>query len=450
MKIFKPVWTEGLFITQHHFQQLDRYHEALVDERIDAATPFPWGVVELQIDERALEAGQVKINEFEAVLPVGAVVTCGENTNDVLQRAIGDAFPASAQGLDVYVALPRASETMANVELEAKPGAVTRYVREPRTVSDVNSGSAEHVVYTARPNLRILFGSEKPEGYDSIRVATLVRSSSGAVILKSTSIPPVMRIGASAFIINGIQRLLEAMVGRQRSLAASRRQRSAAQIDFQASDAAKFWLLNTLNRYIPVLTHFLEHQRSHPERLYLALCQLYAELCTFSVQGDPTQAPKFNFLELGETFVRLFNDILTMLETIIAERYKEIPLQRREDGMYLGRIQEANVLGHEFFLAARGSVPEPQLRDRLPKLSKIASWSQVGSILNSAINGAKLELEYTPPGALPIRPGTVFFRVTKTPEYWTDIQGSGTIAIYQPLEPRSVELSLFAVDPTNL
>jgi type VI secretion system protein ImpJ len=199
MKIFKPVWTEGLFITQHHFQQLDRYHEALVDERIDASLTFPWGVIELEFDERALEAGQVKVTEFEAVLPEGTVVTCGEKTNDVLQRAIGDAFPASARSLDVYVALPRASETLASVDLEGKPGAVTRYVREPRIVSDVNSGSAEHTVHAARPNLRILFGSEQPEGYDSIRVGSLIRSSSGAAIFKSTSIPPVMRIGASEF-----------------------------------------------------------------------------------------------------------------------------------------------------------------------------------------------------------------------------------------------------------
>ncbi|HQB46993.1 MAG TPA: hypothetical protein PLV85_25475 [Polyangiaceae bacterium] len=35
--IHKLVWTEGLFITQHHFQQLDRYHEALLGERLRAA-----------------------------------------------------------------------------------------------------------------------------------------------------------------------------------------------------------------------------------------------------------------------------------------------------------------------------------------------------------------------------------------------------------------------------
>jgi type VI secretion system protein ImpJ len=450
MKSRKPVWVEGLFITQHHFQQLDGYHESLLDERIDATVSFPWGIIEMVIDERALDAGQFKLTRFEAILPDGTPISCGEESSDVLQRDIGDAFNMQLRSLDVYVGVPRTGDGSANVDLERSAASATRYVREPRTVVDINSGRTEHTVYHARPNRRILFGSEPREGYDALRVATLVRGTSASVIVKSTSIPPVLRIRGSHFLVNGLQRLVEAMVTKQRGLASSRRQRSAAQIDFQASDAAKFWFLGTLNRYIPVLSHYLDQQRAHPEALYLQLASLHGELCTFAVQGDPTKIPKFNYLDLGETFTPLFKEILTLLETIVAERYVEVPLQRRDDGMYLGRPNDPLVFRHEVFVAARGSVPEGQLRERLPKLAKIASWSQVGSILNSAINGARLELEYTPPGALPVRPGTIYFRVTKTPEYWSDIQGSGTIAIYQPLEPRSVELSLFAIDPENL
>ena len=49
-----------------------------------------------------------------------------------------------------------------------------------------------------------------------------------------------------------------------------------------------------------------------------------------------------------------------------------------------------------------------------------------------------------------MRPGVSFFRVQNTPEYWPDIQGTGTIAIYHPLPKEAVELSLYAVDPENL
>ena len=49
-----------------------------------------------------------------------------------------------------------------------------------------------------------------------------------------------------------------------------------------------------------------------------------------------------------------------------------------------------------------------------------------------------------------VKPGVVFFKVNRTPEYWNDIAGTGTIAIYQPIDPQGVTLHLYAVDPTNL
>jgi len=41
----------------------------------------------------------------------------------------------------------------------------------------------------------------------------------------------------------------------QRQLAEGRRMRSAASVDFQASDASKFWMLHTLNSFIPRVSH---------------------------------------------------------------------------------------------------------------------------------------------------------------------------------------------------
>jgi type VI secretion system protein ImpJ len=446
----KPVWSEGLFVTQHHFQQLDRYHEDLLRERVAAVVAFEWGVSELEIDERALAAGQFRIVRLVAILPDGTPI--GADGDDaVASRSLEGAFSAQARSLDVYVALPREGDAIANVDLDARPGVHARYARAQVQIADYNSGASEQGFGWARPNLRILFGDERREGFEAIRIAQLVRAANGSVVLRDSFVPPLLRIGASSFLKSGFARVLSAMTGRQRSLAESRRQRTASAVEFQASDAAKFWLLNVINGAIPTLAHVADHPHVGPESAYLELARVIGQLMTFAVDGDPTTIPKFNYLELGEVFEPMFARVLALLNAVIAERYVQIPLQRREDGMYLGKIEDPQILRYEFFLAASGTMPESTVRDRLPRLMKIASWNHIGAILNSAINGARIELEYRPPGALPIRPGVTFFKVGRTPEFWPDIAGTGTIAIYHPSEPSaSVELALYAVDPANL
>jgi type VI secretion system protein ImpJ len=447
----KLVWTEGLFVTQHHFQQSDRYHEWLVSERLRAALPYGWGVLDIEVDERALAAEQLKLNRLSVVLPDGTRFEYAEGTGDSIPpRPFGSLFPANVKSLDVFVALLHESDQMPNVDLDGRAGGSLRYAREQAAVLDSNTGAGEHQVQYARPNFVLLFGDERRDGFDTVRIAQIVRAPTGTPILRESFIPPVLRVSASNYLVSRFRRLLATMTAKQRTLADSRRQRTAAAVEFQASDAAKFWLLNALNVSIPAISHIVDHSTDHPEQAYLHLAQLIGQLCTFAVDGDPTLTPKFNYLELGDVFEPMFDRAHKLLEAVLAERYIEIPLNKREDGMFLGQITDSNVLRYTFFLAATGGAPEAQLRDKLPKLAKIASWGQIGAILNSALNGIKLELEYTPPGALPIKPGLVFFKVMKAPDFWNDIAGTGTIAFFQPINTQGMEIHLYAVDPSNL
>jgi type VI secretion system protein ImpJ len=130
---------------------------------------------------------------------------------------------------------------------------------------------------------------------------------------------------------------------------------------------------------------------------------------------------------------------------VLAEQYLIIPMEKREDGMYLGKFEDPKLpRTHELFLEAKGT-DEATLRERLPRLLKIGSWTQIGYILNAAMPGVRVGIEYRPPGAIPVKPGLVYLRIDQAGDYWNDILGSGTIAIYQPIDPQKVDLRLIAV-----
>ncbi len=443
----KLVWTEGLFMTPQHLQQCDAYHEALVHSRVHSVVPYDWGLTEVQFDERALAAGQVRVTKCHGVFPDGTPFFVGERGEDQVEaRPLEGAFPAALEALDVFIALPISRETASNVAMDpAKAGPAQRMVAAQVSVPDVNTGRNETAVTWGRSNLRILFGTEARDAFETIRICQLVRDRTGAIVVRETYIPPILRMRTSARLMAGMRRVLSAMVGKQKALAEGRRMRTAASVDFQASDTAKFWMLHTMNSYIPMCSHMVDHGLAHPEAAYTMLASLIGELCTFSPDGDPTTIPKFNYLEMGDVFEPVFDRALTLISNVLAENFIVVPLEKRDDGIYLGKFEDPKIpRTHEFFLEAKG-IDEGTLRERLPRLLKVGSWTQIGYILNAAMPGVRVSVEYRPPGAIPIKPGLVYLRVEQAGDYWNDILGSGTIAIYQPIEPQKVDMRLIGV-----
>lgn len=434
-------------MTPQHLQQTDQYHEALLHQRIHAVLSYDWGLTGIQFDERALVAGQLRLVKAHGFFADGTPFFIGDRGEDQVEaRPLEGVFPAALESLDVFLAIPNPRETAPNVGLDpAKASPAVRYMAAAMTVPDITTGRNDQSVMWARAHVRLLFGTEPRDAFQTVRIGQLVRDRTGAIVVKKSFVPPILHIGASDHVMDGMRKILSALVGRQKSLSEGRRMRTAASVDFQASDTAKFWLLHTMNSYIPIVSHMVDHGDAHPEDCFITIASLVGELCTFSPDGDPTAIPKFNYLEMTDVFDPLFARAIALITAVLADDFTVVPLEKREDGMYLGRFEDPKLpRTHELFLEAKGT-NEATLRERLPHLLKIGSWTQIGYILNAATPGVKVGIEYRPPGAIPIKPGMVYLRVDQAGDYWNDILGSGTIAIYQPIEPQKVDLRLIAV-----
>ena len=292
---------------------------------------------------------------------------------------------------------------------------------------------------------RLLFGTETMEAYNTLRIGQLKRDAAGGIVIKETFIPSVLCVGSSPYVMSELRRLLNAMVGRQKSLADKRRQRSASSVDFQSSDVEKFWQLHTINSFIPRVSHMVDQADAHPEELYLLLGGIIGELSTFVPDVDPTAIPKFNYLDLEEVLVPMLQQAMSLVGRTGTDDFIIVPLEKRDDGMYLGRFEDPNMTRDLSFYLECAGADEATLRERLPKLLKVASWTQVAYILNAAIPGVTCAVEYRPPGAIPVKPGLVYLRVEPGGEYWDDVVRSGTIALYQPIDPQKVNIRLIGV-----
>src|ERR1700722_1161263 len=159
----RPIWTEGLLISQHHFQAQDRYHEELLQERLSAARRHHWGIWAIEIDERLLLSGQFGLRRLEAILPDGSVVRCGVPGGDPLPepRPFEGLMAAGDPALDVLVGLT--AEGGANVAPPGEPVGTYRFGRAAESLPDANTGGSPQDIEYATPNLRLLFGNERRE-----------------------------------------------------------------------------------------------------------------------------------------------------------------------------------------------------------------------------------------------------------------------------------------------
>jgi type VI secretion system protein ImpJ len=450
----KPVWSEGVLVSQHHFQQQDRYHEQLLADRVRAVVHYDWGITELEIDPAGLASSQLRIVKFKAIWPDGASLACGEGYDQPAPppRNFEAAFTAGVDRLEVFLGIVDEGEATPILSRPHEPQSGRRFVQATRSVPDLNSGGSVEELEWARPNVRLFIGNERRDGYSVVRVAELIRQATGRAIVRDNHVPPVLHLEASPFLQAGLNRVLTVATSRQKDLAAERGQRTQGNVEFHATAAQTFWLLHTLNGAIPILSHLLDTPRAHPEEAYLVLASLIGQLSSFSADSDPRSVPKFNYLELGDMFEVMFARAVSLLSGQVDKPYVEIELERRADGMFLGKLRDPKLISHEIFVAVQANQVDAVVRDRAPAVLKIASWNQIYDVVKQARRGVRVDVEWNPSVALPVRPGVCFFRVRREGNFWDEVASSSTLALYLPSDGdwKDANLAVYAIEARRL
>jgi type VI secretion system protein ImpJ len=443
----RVVWSEGLLMSPQHLQQQDLYHERLIGSRLHALEPLNWGVVRVEMDRRALESGQVRLQSLTAVLSDGLVIDCDAGDTELPpSRAVEGHFPHTQNVLEVYVAVPRERDGVANYSEAA--GGRARFVIANKNVPDLTGEGSSLEVSFGQRNVQLLFGDEPKDDFETMKIAEVARDASGNLALNDPYVPPVLRIEASPFILAGMRRLLRLMSTRRRALAEAARERGDATVEYNAGDITRFLLLNAINTYLPVLNHLVDMPEVPPRTAYVWMITLAGQLATFSAEFDPSTMPKFNYTDLRSTFEPLFARITELLQATVKEHYVSMPLDGREDGMYLGQLTDDRIMGcSKYLIGIRSQVAEQEVANTLPRLSKMASWGDINSILSAATPGAAVEVTFRPPPEIPIKAGVVYFTVSTDNNYWRNIVTDRQIAVYlpRPFDPGQTKIELLGI-----
>ncbi len=445
----KVLWSEGLFLTQHHFQQFDTFHEQDRWFLARSLVPFAWGAAHILIDTEAVANRLFTLTEFDGILPDGTTVRAPSVDDAPPSRSFDSYFKPTEKVLSVYLGLPRLRGGAPGVKMEEQePRTPTRFVRTFSTVADEVTGENEREIPVAKKRLTLLFSGEDVDGFDCIKVAEIERNAEGVPQLHETFVPPLLSVSASPWLTNQLRGLLETASAKAQSLADQVRQRTPLLTEFSTSDMPNFLKLHTVNAYIPPLVHMHSYPRSvHPVQLFDILSRYAGNLCAFKIGEHPRNLPIYRHDDLGGVFVPLISKLRELLEATVEARYVKIPLRRLDAGRYDGDISDAELFTNsDFYLGVTAELSESKIAGEFPKYAKVISPAMISRLIGNAIPGAGLVFVQLPPAAIPRKAGMVYFRIDPRGDRWDYIKNASQIAIYvPPQEFPSMDIECLAV-----
>jgi type VI secretion system protein ImpJ len=430
----KILWSEGLFLTQHHFQQSDAYHESDRDFQRRATIPFSWGAVHLVIDAEGVTNRQFALTEFEGIFPDGTSVQAPAIDDPPPARSFDALFEPSAKVLSVYLGLPRLRPGAPGTRMDdAEAHTPTRYQQAFATVPDEVTGENEREIPCARKRLVILFSGEDLEGYDTLKIAEIERNPEGVTQLRDSYIAPALAVSASAFLVSRLRGVLETAAAKSESLAEQVRQRTPTLTEFSTTDLPNFLKLHTVNAYIPNLAHWHNYPRIHPVHLFEGLSQFAGHLCSFKVGEHPRDLPSYHHDDLERSFVPLIDKLRELLESVVEARFVRVPMERVSESQFEGAIPDPGLCdAADFYLGVQASVSESQLASGFPQHAKVISPDKMQRLVGGNLPGANLIFMQMPPAAIPRRAGMVYFKIDQRGDRWDFIKKAGQIAVYAP------------------
>ena len=437
----RVIWSEGLFLKPHHFQQQDRFIEHLTGSIRGVGIPHPWGLRRLTLDNDLLALGKLSLMEVVGLLPDGTPVDAP--AGDPLPSPV--TVPADAAGQTVYLALPLRRPGARESGGADETVTTLRYrVGEEKARDNASDAQTEEPIEVGRLDLRLLLERDSREGFACCGVARVLElRTDGQLVLDPDYIPPCVASGAATRLTGFLEELLGLCRRRAGMLAA----RVTAAASGGVSEWANFLLLQLLNRYEPVVAHLVETRGNHPETLYRELLGFAGELSTFTVdEKRPPAFPVYRHDDLDATFTPVFDALRQSLSREGVERAIAIPIQERKFGFRVALVADKSLfVGARFVLAAKASVDPEKLRSHFPAQAKVAPVDKIQELVKLALPGITMRPMPMAPMELPYHAGFNYFELDRTSELWKQLPQTGGFGMHVGGDFPGLALELWAI-----
>jgi type VI secretion system protein ImpJ len=435
----RVIWQEGMFLRAQHFQQQDRWLEALVRGRAGTLRPHPWGLTDFAIDRDLLPTGRFAVASAAGVFEDGTPFLVPGETDHPPPLEV----PATARNALVFLALP--IRQAGAVEIGTADDTEGRYGLRSFEAYDTHSGSPQPAeLQVGRLKLRYLLETDDRAGYLCIGVARITEvGADRRITLDDRWIPPALVCSAAPPLAGLLAELTGMLNQRGEALAARMTQPGTRGV----AEVQDFMLLQAVNRWQKLLSHWADAGNVHPEDLYAGLVQMVGELATFTEPSRrPNAYPAYQHHDLQRSFAPVVADLRRSLSAVLETTAVAIPLEEKRFGVRVGALTDRGVLRNSnFVLSVQADVPSENLRRLFPAQVKIGAVEHIRELVNVALPGISVRPLGAAPRQIPFYAGATYFELDRNSPHWQQMQSSGGFAIHVSGEFPNLRMELWAI-----
>jgi type VI secretion system protein ImpJ len=191
-------------------------------------------------------------------------------------------------------------------------------------------------------------------------------------------------------------------------------------------------MLQTINRYEPLLAHYADSGAMHPEQLYQLCITAAGELATFTTVGKrPPAFPGYRHDRLRESFDPVINSLRTSLATEMIQIAVPIPLEARKYGIRVAIVADRTLYDNAVFvLAAKADMPSEELRRSFPAQLRVGPVERIADLVRQGLPGIPVLPLPVAPRQIPFHAGFAYFELNQNDELWNQLKTSGGVALH--------------------
>lgn len=413
MRFAKPIhWAEGLFLEPQHLQRAQVLTQQQTWQTLSLCFEYAYGLIDLEIDEEALEAKRIVLTKLAAIMPDGTQISMPGNCHvPPLQLDVNPHAQANtqinAQGFMVYLALPSLSVTDSNLGVKHQSG---RYSLDAERVLDENTGDNEVSLIVREYNVQLTTKDQSITSHCVLPICRVRYSPQLKLQLDKNYLPPFVTVSASCPLLPWATKLLFMLKNYRVNLEADIEKDGFDSKLLTGADMLRLTQLAALNSFIERAENFLQPNKITPFALGLELCDLLGRLSVL----NPLVHARVPPYQHEDAFL-MFQELSLRIRTLLSrenttQEFEHLKFSLDQRG-FLGLFDLSDLFfsASQYFLAVSF---EGDLRERIADIENGDNFRLLDiESFKDRIRGVKLVHLRYPPHFLPSLNHTIWFKL---------------------------------------